>query len=430
MAFLGMRGTGDWAANERPENWRQGILRLYPNGMAPLTAILSKMKNSSTDDPVFHWWTKSLASQGGAVTAGEIYTDAAMTAAAEDASAAGAIVYVKVTQAIASEFRAGHQVLLRDASDYEVDVNGKVSAVNRNGDNSCITVELLEADDNSATHGLSDVDRILIIGNINPEGGSMPDSISYDSVEWYNNTQIFRTPLEITRTAKKTHLRTEDAYKEAKREALEIHSIEIEKNMLWSVRTSGIGANGKPERTTMGLITAIKAGAAANCNNFSINADYSGLTWLQGGEEWLDAYLEQIFRFGSGEKLAFVGSGALLGITRLIKSSGQFQITGATTSYGIKVLEWKTPFGMLNMITHPLFSFEATNRNSMVIFEPRLLEYKYIDDTFFKKDQGEREGGWANRDGTKDEFLTEAGLEYHHPTAMGYLNGFNTDNSV
>ncbi len=64
MAFLGMRGTGDWAANERPENWRQGILRLYPNGMAPLTAILSKMKNSSTDDPVFHWWTKSLASQG------------------------------------------------------------------------------------------------------------------------------------------------------------------------------------------------------------------------------------------------------------------------------------------------------------------------------------------------------------------------------
>jgi len=26
--------------------------------------------------------------------------------------------------------------------------------------------------------------------------------------------------------------------------------------------------------------------------------------------------------------------------------------------------------------------------------------------------------------------LTEAGLEYHHPTAMGYLNGFNTDNSV
>ena len=51
--FLGMRGTGDWATNQRPENWRETILYLYPNGAAPLTAILSMMGDEKTDDPVF-----------------------------------------------------------------------------------------------------------------------------------------------------------------------------------------------------------------------------------------------------------------------------------------------------------------------------------------------------------------------------------------
>jgi len=56
--FLGMRGTGDWVANQRPLNWRQQILKLYPNGMAPLTAILSMMGGNSVDDPQFNWWTQ------------------------------------------------------------------------------------------------------------------------------------------------------------------------------------------------------------------------------------------------------------------------------------------------------------------------------------------------------------------------------------
>ena len=48
--MLGLLGTGDWATDQRPYNWRQGLLRLYPNGAMPLTAILSKMGSESTDD--------------------------------------------------------------------------------------------------------------------------------------------------------------------------------------------------------------------------------------------------------------------------------------------------------------------------------------------------------------------------------------------
>jgi len=429
-AFLGMRGTGDWVTDQRPKSWREGILHEYPNGDAPLTAIMSKMSNTPVDDAEFYWWTKSLPTQAGAVVAGEIYTDAIMTQAVGDASVAGATVYVKVAEAVADHFRAGHQVLLRDTSDYEVDVNAKVMSVQKNGASSRIAVKLLEADDNSATHGLSDVDRILVIGNLNPEGASMPDAIAYDPVKIYNKTQIFRTPLEITRTARLTKLRTGDAYTEAKREALELHSIEMEKAFIWGIMTENIGANGKPERTTRGLINIIKTYASTNVSDYSLDTDYTGQSWLVGGEDWLDNRLRLMFRYGKREKLCFAGDGALLAINRLAKSTGQFQLVSATKSYGIQVTEWKTAFGTINIITHPLFSYETTNQYSMVIFEPQNMKTRYITDTTFYKDPDKQNTGWTRKDGTSEEFLTEIGIEFYFPTGWGYLNGVGVDNDL
>lgn len=418
---LGMRGNGDWATDQRPKNWRETILYLYPNGTAPLTAIMSMLGSERVNDPEYNWWTKTLATQGGTVT--NVYTDAAMSSAYTSGGTAGTVLYVKTTEAVASEFRAGHQTLMRDASDLDVDVNGKVTSVILNGASSQIAVKLLEDDDNSTSGDLSDCDTILVVGNINAEGAVMPDVIAYDPVKWYNYTQIFRTPLSMTRTALRTRLRTGDQKKEAKREALELHSIEMEKAFLYGIRTENTGSNGKPERTTQGLIAATKAGGVNA--NYVTDSDYSGDTWLASGEEWLDATLEQIFRYGEAEKMAFVGSGTVLAINRLAKTAGQIQLQPATMAYGLKVWEWITPFGSIFMKTHPLFSYEASTRNSMLIFEPKNLKYRFIDDTGFT-DQSKT----TTKDGEEQEFLTEAGLEYHHPIGWGWLNGFGQINTA
>ena len=429
MAFLGMRGTGDWATDERPLNWRQGILRLYPNGAAPLTGLLSKMGSERVNDPQFHWWTKTLAAQGGAVTG--VFTNAGLSNAYVSGGVVGDTVYFKMAELVSSEFREGHQVLLRDADHIDVDVNGKVTAVVKNGASSYIAVKLLEADDNGASTDLSDCDTALIIGNINAEGAPIPSSLVYDPTKWFNYTQIFRNSLEITRTARRTMLRTEDSYKEAKRESLEYHSIEMEKAFLFGIRSENTGVNGKPERTTMGLIPATKAGAPNNTSDFTLSAAYSGQLWLEGGENWLDSMLEVIFRYGSMEKMAFIGSAALLGINRLAKSSGQIQLTPMTVSYGLKVMEWITPFGVIYLKTHPLFSYEATTRNAMIVFEPMNLKYRFIDDTtFMSAPDNEVDSSHERFDGTMEEWLTECGLEYHHPTTFGWLTGIGNNNIV
>lgn len=424
-----MRGTGDWATDERPLSWREAILLLYPNGMTPLTAILSMLDSQQVDDPQFHWWTKVLPSQAGSPTNDAVYTDALLTTAYVSGGVAGNTVYVKMSEDDASEFRIGHVAMLRKTDDYRYDTRGKVVAVNKAGANSYVAIKLLE--DADATYDIDEADYIKVIGNMNAEGAEMPQSIQYDPTKNFNYTQIFRTPLRITRTARRTKLRTADAYDEALRECLELHAIEMEKAFIWGERYEGVNSvNNEFERTTRGLIPAILNDADATADQYHLNTSYSGQTWLQGGEKWLNEQLEVIFRYGSNEKMALVGSLALQAINDLAKISGQINLEVGTTSYGIRVMEWITPFGTIFLKTAPLFSYDPTNRRDMVIFEPRTLGTRYIDDTFFVSDPEDQRNRNNSRDSTEEEFITEIGLEYEHARKGGFLSGLGLTNTV
>jgi len=373
-----------------------------------------------------------MSGQAGSITAGEIYTDVAMTSAVGDTSVKGAVVYCKVTEAVASEFRKDFVVLLRDTDDIEVDVVAEVLSVTKNGNNSCIAVRLLEADDNSATHGLSSVDRILIISTAQPEGAPMPEAVTYNPSEIDNYSQIWEVSLDLTRTAIRTKLRTEDAYKEAKREALWMIGVLMEKAFFWSIPTENTDANtGKKKRTTGGLRWFIRTYAPDNIDNYALNTDYTGYTWKQAGEDWLGDQLVKAFKYGAEEKLAICGAGTLLGLEKLAKQGATINIeSGVDIGYGIKVTRWKTSQGTLLLKTHPLFSHEPTTTNCMFILEPSDLKYRYIDDVTFKPDPDFMKGGRASHDARKESYIAEALLEYHFPEKCMFLSGFNQDNEL
>lgn len=416
MPFLGMRGSGDFSAEQRPQNWREMILHLYPNGKAPLTAIMAMMGNENTTDPKFHWFERALPDQRADVT--NMWDDTGLSDASDGGEVAGTTQYVQLAAADAAKFISGHQVLLRDSADLAVDINAKVIASPViNGASSYLTIKLLETDDNGATGDLTSVDTVIVIGTINPEGGTSNDGLRYDPTEYWNYTQIFRTALEHTRTAMRTKLRTGDDVKQAKKEALELHSIEMERAFIHGIKTLNTGGNGKPERTTGG----IKSFLTTNKLDF-VKATGTG-TWLNTGEDWLDARFEELFRYGSTEKIALCGSGALLGIQQLAKINGLFDLTAKQTSYGINVLRWVTPFGEVNLKTHPLMTLEPTTRNSMLIVDPTHLVTRNIDDTKYNANIQAND-----LDGEKSEYLTETGLEVHFEQAHAYYDGIGLDN--
>ena len=413
--FLGLRGTGDWVTDQRPKSWREGILLSWPNGDMPLTAIQSKGKSRRTSDPEFNWWSKDLATQSAACN---LYKEATLdNLFTTETGAVGLDVYAKMTADAIQQFRAGHVLLGVDTDVNSVIAFGYCQGISVNGASSYAHFKLKKT---TSASELGAIDVIDIIGSANAEGANIPEAITYDPDKFTGLTQIHRTPLDITRTARRTRLRTGDAYKEAKREALLLHGIEMEKAALFGEKTETIGDNGKPLRTSQGLISFVTEHQSANVIDFPASTP---LTWLNAGEDWIDESLELLFRFAKSDMLAICGSGALLGIMKLVKLSSQFDLTTKTTAYGVKVMEWVTPFGSINLKRHPLFTYLSHRRNDVLIFDPNNLQYVYVDDTHFKASKAVQEGGYTAYDGTKEEFLTESGYEMHFPKTMMYLTG-------
>jgi len=431
--FVGMRADADLVTNERPQSWREGILRLFPNGSMPLTALTALMPSEKVTDSYYHWWQKSLPTQRATGTAGAfIYTDASCSVAYTSGGVAGQTLYAKVATTTAKEFRVGHQVLLRDASDPYVDVVARVTAISPiDATYSSIACYLLEADDNATatSHDLSDCDTLLVVGNANVQGGTRPEAITYGPEQRSNRTQIFRTAIDLSRTLMETKLRTAPAYQEAKRDGLELHGIEMEKAFMWGINTTGTGENGKPITYTEGVVTTIKSYGTVKAFNLDTDTAYAGKEWIDVGDKWINEQLELIFRYGGRDRLALCGSGAILGIQQLVQDLGMWNLDNKNY-FGIDVTEWRTPFGKVTFMTHPLFSYEATTRNAMVLLEPKNIKYRYITDTMFKPDTTYGKGGGPGKDGYEEEWLTECGLEFHFPETGAYLTGIGLNNTV
>jgi Family of unknown function (DUF5309) len=383
-AFLGLRGTGDFTSDERPKNYREKILQLFPNGEAPLTALLSMLKSQPTDDPEYNWWEKRLplqrmlASVGGALS-----TDVTINV---DSHAKDA---VKGT------------VLMNESTGERMYVDQDPT--------SDTAIHVIRGFGTTAAQAVTAADAITIIGSAYAQGAGVPTSRSYSPDKPFNYTQIFRTSLDLTRTARKTRLRWDNTgpYREARREALQLHSIEMEKGFIWGQRYATIGSNGKPLYTTAGVNTFLETNIGGA---FAVNGALD--------EETLDILMEDVFRYGSNEKLALCGSTFLRALTTLGKRNGTLNVVPSDRTYGMKVVEYITAFGTLMLKNHPLMSQHPTWRKNAQILDVNNLIYRYVDDTMFIPNRQA-----PGDDLSLDEYMTECGLEVHFEETHAFISG-------
>lgn len=438
----GMMGIEDFKANQRPEHFRSGLLRYQPNGTAPLFALTAMMPSLNVSDAKYHWATKSLPTQQANIAG--IYTDAALSSLYTGSGSAGDYLYIKIDTGDDSEtpqqetkkFRAGHQVLLAVSTDSSASVNAKiVGSPILNGASSYLPVKLLEDDDNSiASNDLTDADLVIVTGNINPDGSLRPESIIYTEQEYYNYCQTFRTSLNLTRRRRLTRARWGDPYQEAKADAAQDHSMEIEKALLWGELSYTTGSNGQPETTTRGIISQIRNSVPDHYKVFNLDDDsrYAGKEWTEVGYEWLLYSMEQCFRYTGGgpSRLVYSGTWALAAIQELAKSISDINVTmGSIDTLGIKVAKITTVFGDWFLQVHPLFSHLSFARRGMLVLAPQNLVYNYLTDTAFRS-QPDRDNGEGGKDGTEEDFLTDCGLELHFPHTFMYLDGIGLSNTA
>lgn len=407
MPIQGLRDTSNFATNERPENWRQMLLYLYPNGKLPLTALTSAMKESSTDDPVFHWWEKALDDRRLALhaTSGDLA-----------ASAAGTVETITLAAGSNAMTFVANDILLVEETDEQLrvysDPTSNTSIVVVRGANGT-TPAAVDA------NGVGINPNILCIGSAFEEGSLAPTGVNYDPTERYNYTQIFRRTLEITRTASKTRLRTVPAVKEARRECLEYIGVDMERAFWLGVRSSST-RNGKPVRTTAGIYNQMSAGNIVAMTGGVVDMDT------------LETNLEIIFREGSSEKMVYAGNKMLSALGQVVRKNSQYNISSGEKEYGMKVTRLTTPFGDLVFKTHPLFTqvTGGTTTGSAYygmntwafILDMAEIEYRYLKESDLQY-QGDLAA--VGQDALKSGYIAECGIELHHPSVHHLWTQFN-----
>lgn len=420
MAVLGLRGSGNFGSVEREQNFRRGILLAFPNGDAPLTGLLSMVAEEGTDDPQYHWFEKGLPVQRAAIrgaSASNPPSDGDDIATNQTAD-----VYLKVrpdgaSADDASIFKPGHVILNETSGEnllvLAVDTTNNTIKCRRDIGNKSATNPAINGGTTDATS-----DDIVIVGSGYPEGGSLTTSIAYSPVRHYNFTQIFRTSLAVTRTARKTRLRTDDSgpYREAKREAFQIHATEMEKAFLYGEReeiTGLSGAAGELSNTSTGQPLRLTRGLAnwlptATTDSVSVHTNLDSYNSGVLTEAIWDEFLMNAFQYGSDEKLMLCGARVLETINQLAKNKAELKMVPRDQTYGLQLIEYLTPHGTLMIKKHPLMSHNPTWNKELFILDVPEIRYRYVDDTRFLLNRQA-----PGDDCSKDELLTECGLEVH-----------------
>ncbi len=389
MALPGMKSTADFATNERPQNWRQGILLLSPRNGASLFALTAAMQSEKTDDPTFNWWEEDVQMHTYAVA-----TDKTNVATTFDL--VGGALQLKPGDMLRSD-ASGEVILVTTVtSDTSITVTRAVGP----GGTAAGTATAIVAATNP---------NLLYIGSAYREGAPRSVGVSFNPTQQSNVTQIFRDPVEITRTAQQTTYRTGDAFKNDKRRCLHKHSLGIERALWLGTRYETL-ESGQPKRYTDGVLNRIPAANVKTVSGGVMDMDE------------FESYLAGMFAYGSGEKLAFGSLATMVKIGALVRKNAMYEWGPNETEYGMNVKRLFSPAGTIVLTEHPLFGQAGQFlSNDLVVMDTANLKYRYMQDTTYLQNREDN-----GVDGKCDEYLTECGLEVHYPKTFFWLRGLNS----
>lgn len=397
--FAGLRGTGSYGADERPKSFREMILWMNPNGSAPLFALTSKAKTEKVNDPEFSWWEE-----------------------------VNNICRLNVTPAIAS---TSEETFVVSSGAYQLIV-GDVLQIEPATQVAAYTPEFIRvlsvASDTSfeASRGAAGTTaanvpnnaKLTRVGNAQSEAGRSVGANSTNPVKFRNYCQIFKTPAQVSKSDLEVEHRTGDPRKNEHKRKSFVHSEKLEQALFWGIPYETVDASNdnKPLRFTGGL------------RNF-ITSHRTVFTADPTEDQFLDA-LYPVFDYDAGgagnERILFMGNKALNTLNKLVKNADTTFITynGEVTFFGMKLQKYTIPQGTLYLKSHPLMNVHPVYTSSIFCVNPSGIIYRPLGsrDTKLQKDIQENDADYV-----KDQWLTEAGFEFHFERTFAYIGEFRDD---
>jgi hypothetical protein len=394
--IAGQRTTGNVASEQREIDLSKPILLLEPEA-APVTVISKMIRNggniTAAKDSTFYWDEDELETRFDAINHTEEYSTEATALVVDTPSVFYKGALVKIP-------RTGEIVLVTAVTEGE----------------SKLTVT--RGYSGSTAAKIKDNDQLFVIGLVAEEGDTSPEARTFNPTKKTNYTQIFRKSVEATGTWLSSSNMTSphDWSHQHKKAAIE-HLKDIEHAFLFGKPATTTGTNGRPQRTTGGLLHFYTQN----------NSDAGGeLT-----ETEFEAWVRSIMRDGSNKKTVFVSPLVLSVINDF--AVGRLQVVQAdeNTKYGIGITSYKSAHGELKLVKHNLLEGEVWGGMAIAVdFRDGGLKYRPLNgtgapggsrDTKLLTNRQEND-----RDGKKDEWLTEVGLQAPLAKTGGVLTGVTT----
>jgi len=392
-AIQGMRGSGEFSSDFRPKNYRELFTLLEPSGNAPLNALLSMGSSESTDDPEYKNFRDELP-------------DRVLTV--NGAVASTSTTSVTIDASDDNKFAINGAIIINQTTGEVMHATADTTA----------TTLTVARNIGGTSHQIADNAVLFVSGYAAAEGAGSPTAISFDASIVSNFTQIFRTAFQVSNTLSSTFLRTGDKMDESMTKALKLHMSDIERAMFFGNKHESNGSTSAPTRYTGGLINSLTNVVDITTSH----ATYGGASAGQMTEEGFDDLLiGTIFKYGSNQKIAFVGETVANQLQQMGKD--RWKPTVVENTYGVNLIRYTTFAGDLMVHLHPQFRQLAHMKNAMVIVDFPYLSYRYLEgrDTQLLENRQS-----PDADSVKHEYLTECGMELLQDKVHAYIKGWNT----
>lgn len=359
-----LRSTANVLADRRVIDISKKIDVLEPDS-APFLQLTKKLSKRVAINPKFNWMEEESLNKVDQVNNAAGYTAGATAIIVDNGN----------------RFRAG-DVVKHVASGEQM----LVSSVATN------TLTVLRGWGTTAAAAFVDNDFLIVVGNANQEGAVKRDFKVGDQVEKTNYLQIFRTPFGITRTADDSEMYGGNDLKHQRMMQLIEHQKEIER-ALWFGEPKEDLTGTHPRRATGGVDYWI----ATNLTN-------AGGTLT---ETEFEDFLRTGFRYGAKTKWLFAAPLILSAISFWAKDN--VRVAPKDKTFGISVMQWLTPFGLVNIVLQNLFTETTTYSGYAYLLDLEGKDYRYLSggDTRLKTNIQD-----PSADGQEDEYITECGLEH------------------
>ena len=245
-------------------------------------------------------------------------------------------------------------------------------------------------------------ENLLIIGNASMQGSGAPAEKVIGVTPFYNYTQIFKTAFSVTNTLEATKLYGMKELARLRKNNGIVHAKSMEYAFLFgekNIDTTGA----QPETYTGGLFEFLKN----NTNNKSVAK-------ASATEADLMKFCQDVFTYGGDTRTCLTSPDMLAWIAGLASPKMQLIQNDKDTTYGLNITKYLTPFGVLNLVMHPLLVSGYSGH--MVAISEEDLYYRPLagrDTKLMTNIQA------PDEDGQRDQYITEAGIELRLPLKHG-----------